>query len=77
MVKAKISGDYRDCIKKGNDEVQTLLLSHRKVLSGCIAVPYCGPSAHSNRLIAESRYQRGTPQDTNGRNFVPKHDLTR
>jgi len=31
----------------------------------------------SNRLIAETRYQHGTPQDTSGRNFVPKRDLTR
>jgi hypothetical protein len=27
--------------------------------------------------IAEARYQHGTPQYTNGRNFVPKRDLTR
>jgi hypothetical protein len=31
----------------------------------------------SNRLIAEARYQHGTPQATNGGNFVPKRDLTR
>jgi hypothetical protein len=30
-----------------------------------------------NRPIAEARYQHGTPQYTNGWNFVPKHDLTR
>jgi hypothetical protein len=29
------------------------------------------------RPIAEGRYQHGTPQDTNGRNLVPKPDLTR
>jgi hypothetical protein len=28
-------------------------------------------------LIAETRYQHGTLQDTSGRNFVPKRDLTR
>jgi hypothetical protein len=27
--------------------------------------------------IAEGRYQQGTPQDINDRNFVPKGDLTR
>jgi len=26
-------------------------------------------------LIAEAGYQRGTPQDTNAWNFVPKSDL--
>jgi hypothetical protein len=31
----------------------------------------------SNRLIAETRYQHGTLQDTSGRNFIPKRDLTR
>ena len=31
----------------------------------------------SNRLIAETRYQHGTPQDTGGRNFILKRDLTR
>jgi hypothetical protein len=31
----------------------------------------------SNRPIAGGRHQLGTPQDTNGRNFVPKPDLTR
>jgi hypothetical protein len=31
----------------------------------------------SNRLIAQTRYQHGTPQDTSDRNFVPKRDLTR
>jgi len=29
------------------------------------------------RLIAQTRYQHGTPQDTSDRNFVPKRDLTR
>ena len=31
----------------------------------------------SNRLVAEARYQHGTPQDTSGRKFVPKRDLKR
>ena len=31
----------------------------------------------SNFPIAETRYQHGTPEDTNGWNFVPKRDLTR
>jgi hypothetical protein len=31
----------------------------------------------SNRLIAETRYEHGTLQDTSGRNFVPKRDLSR
>jgi hypothetical protein len=31
----------------------------------------------SNRLIAETRYQHGTLQDTSGMNFVPKRNLTR
>ena len=31
----------------------------------------------SNRPIAEARYQHGTPQYTNGWNFVPKRDLKR
>jgi hypothetical protein len=31
----------------------------------------------SNRLIAQTRYQHGTPQGTSDRNFVPKRDLTR
>jgi hypothetical protein len=31
----------------------------------------------SNRCIAESRNQRGTPQDASAWNFVPKRDLTR
>jgi hypothetical protein len=30
-----------------------------------------------NRPIPEARYQHGTPQDTNGGNFVPKRGLTR
>jgi hypothetical protein len=29
----------------------------------------------SNRPIAKSRYEYETPQDTSGRNFVPKRDL--
>ena len=31
----------------------------------------------SNRLIAETRYQDRTLEDTGGRNFVPTGDLTR
>lgn len=33
----------------------------------------------SSRVSAqtEGRYQHGTPQDINGRNFVPKRDMTR
>jgi hypothetical protein len=30
-----------------------------------------------NRLIAEGRYQHGSPQKTNGRKFVPKPSLMR
>jgi hypothetical protein len=31
----------------------------------------------SSRVSAQTEGQNGTPQDTNGRNFVPKRDMTR
>jgi hypothetical protein len=34
-------------------------------------------SIRVNRPIPEARYQHGTPQDTNGRNFIPQCDFTR
>jgi hypothetical protein len=30
-----------------------------------------------NRLIAEARYQHGSPRETNGKKFVPNPGLTR
>jgi putative transposase len=48
-----------------------------------VTLAHEGTKAYSNtfelvhRSIAEGCYRRGTPQDTTGRNFVPKPDLTR